>query len=438
MSRTARQDDAARQHHAARRQPLLPALTVALLVLLAVWGLVWAFVYRPPRAERLRVESFREAMDFVQAAFVHEVDRDALYRGAMRGMVESLGDRHSSYLSSSERQSVVDETEGSYVGIGVTIQKMNGATVIVSVAEGGPAEAAGVRPGDGVTHVDGEPVGDLSLPELAEHMRGPEGTRVVVGLVRGEEAEALEVELQRARVELPNVEWSMIEPGLAVVRVRVFDRNCAADLGGALAEALAGRPVGMLLDLRRNNGGLIREAVAAADLFIAGGVIISWRGREPGAEETAPASDAVVVPEDLPLAVLVDATTASSAEILAGALQAAERATLVGTQTHGKGSVTRLHRLPDGSGVMLTVAHYTLSDGRVIEGEGLAPDVVVGEVPPPPERGDRQELVAWEVERRGALNAQFERAVELVLEMAGRASPVDEAAPDGEEAAGDD
>jgi carboxyl-terminal processing protease len=323
------------------------------------------------------------ALAHIENTYVDEVDQDALVHGAIRGMVQTL-DPHSSYLSPDEYRILASDTSGRFGGIGVEIDVRDGWLHVTRVIEGGPAEAAGVQPGDRILAIDGRGARDLPIDEAVRRMRGEPGTRVRVRLRRQGRDDAVDVSITRAIVELRAVEARLLDGGVVYVRLRAFQETTAAELRGALDQAAtraarAGGVRGVLLDLRDNPGGLLQQAVLVSDEFLGSGVIVTTKGRGGAVLDEARARASGTRP-NWPMVVLVNGFTASAAEIVAGALQDHRRAVIVGQRTWGKGSVQNVIELPDQSALKLTVARYYTPSGRSIQATGIEPDVTLDAV----------------------------------------------------------
>lgn len=390
----------------------LPYLTWTLLLLLFAWFLVWWFHYRPTEPEQKQLAAFRRAMRVIPAAYIYEVDQAELYHAAMHGMVASLEDKYSAYIPPRETKRIHEETEGEFGGIGVRVTGGDGEPVIVDVEDDGPARRAGVEAGDVIARVGEEPTAGRTLNDVVDRIRGKVGTTVDLTLRRAAE-ETISVTLERERISFENVTWRMLEDGLAHLQVRSFDKNCSDKVEDALREILREDAVGLVLDVRGNPGGLMDQALRMSDLFLAGGEIVTLRSRERSVKREADTS--VALPADVPAVVLVDDGTGSAAEILAGSLQANGRAVVVGTSTRGKGSVTELIDLRDGSAINLTIGRYVLSGGRLVEGRGIKPDVVAGRLPPRPRDGVEKER-EWLEKYEQSKKEQLTRAVQILKE----------------------
>ena len=349
----------------------------------------------------------------------HFVDREAatderLQTGALSGMVDILGDiGHSRFMTPAMVEDQANYIAGEFEGIGAYVEMRDGFVTIVSPIDNSPAQAAGILPGDVVTAVDGRDVTGLSLQEVVEMILGPAGTPVTLTLFRPETSEELTLTLERARIELQNVTWTLL-PGTTIAQVRIagFSERVADDLAAAIAAAEAQGATGLILDLRNNPGGLLSEAVSVAGRFLPDDTVVVLRQDADGdVTEERTNND---TPTTLPLVVLINQGSASASEIVSGALQDHERATLVGETTFGTGTVLNEFGLSDGSAILLATEQWLTPDGRVIWREGIVPDEVVELTGPVqllvPETAD--DLSAEEV--AASEDAQVLRAVELL------------------------
>lgn len=326
--------------------------------------------------------TFSKVLAHVRASYVDDVDETRLIEGAIRGMVHTL-DPYSAFMTAEEYRVLRADTQGRFGGIGCEVDVRDGVLTVMLPLEGTPAARAGLRPGDRILEIDGEPTERMSLQEAIVRMRGEPGSVVRVVMRRPEEDEPRELLITRAVITVESVEARALEPGIGYVRLRTFQEDTASrlrdeldrlerDAGGALR--------GLVIDLRGNPGGLVDQAVEVSDEFLADGVIVTTRGRGGRliAEERARARGTRAA---YPVVVLVDGQSASASEIVVGALQDHRRAVIVGSRTYGKGSVQNVIELLDGAALKLTVARYHTPSGRCIQGRGIEPDV---EVAPPP------------------------------------------------------
>ncbi len=325
--------------------------------------------------EELR--SFTEVYERVQRDYVESVDDQTLIRNAIRGMLEGL-DPHSAYLDQAEYQQLQEGTRGEFGGLGIEVGLEDGFIKVIAPIDGTPADAAGIQPADLIIRIDGQSVRGLDLQQAVELMRGEPGTEITLGILRDGEDTPLAVTLERAVIRVESVRSRQLEAGFGYLRISQFQSRTGDDL---LSEIDRWRdehgPLdGLVLDLRNNPGGVLDAAVEVADAFLTNGAIVSTDGRVERAEArfTATPNDAL---NGAPLVVLVNAGSASAAEIVAGALQDHRRAVIMGEQTFGKGSVQSILPLRNGSAVKLTTARYYTPDGRSIQAEGIVPDVEI-------------------------------------------------------------
>jgi carboxyl-terminal processing protease len=319
----------------------------------------------------------------VKQAYVDPVDDRKLMQSAIKGLLLDL-DPHSAYLEKSDAQAFDEETNGAYAGIGVEVQlQPDGSIKVVSPIDGTPAARAGIHSGDLIVAVNGKPIAG-NEDDSDEALRGPAGSEVTLTLVRAGLAKPFDVRLRRETIRIASVRGRMLEPGYGYIRVAAFQADTAADfehqLDALQSQAAAGAGGkhlrGLLLDLRSNPGGLLTSAVQIADDLLDAGTIVSTRGRMPISD-----SEFRATPGDrlrgAPLVALVDAGSASAAEVLAGALADNHRARIVGSRTFGKGSVQTLLPLDNGDSIKLTTARYYTPSGKSIQARGIAPDVVL-------------------------------------------------------------
>ncbi len=322
---------------------------------------------------------FWEALQVIQERYVDRsvLDDTSLTYGAIRGMVESLGDTgHTEFLTPEEVQAQQDSLSGTLTGIGVMLGERGGRPVVMSVISGAPAEAAGIRSGDIILAVDGTSAERLGTEGIAERVRGLEGTEVTLTVLHRDVAEPEDITIVRQRIQVEPVSWSFV-PGTMIADVRLiqFSSGAADAVRSALEEAIGQGAQSIVLDVRSNPGGLVDEAVGVASHFMDEGVVYQ---RRDASDATAP----VAVPPDglatdLPLVVLIDLGTASSAEIVSGAIADNERGTLIGEQTFGTGTVLNTIELSDGSAVRVGIERWLTPDGELIFDRGITPDEIV-------------------------------------------------------------
>ena len=360
---------------------------------------------------------FARALSHIEAVHVEEPDQDRLVYGAIRGMVGTL-DPHSSFMDPEEYRILTSDTQGQFGGIGVEIDVRDGWLTVHGVFEGGPADRAGVHPGDRFLSLDGRRARDMPISDAVRIMRGEPGTRVEVGIRREGEDDALRMTLTREVVNVEAVEARILPDRIVYLQIKSFQSTTTEEMRRALDAAVertasSGGVRGVLIDMRRNPGGLLDEAVRVSDEFLDSGVIVSTRGRGGQLLSEARAHRTGTRP-NWPLVVLVDNYTASAAEIVAGALRDHGRAIVVGSRTWGKGSVQNIIELPDGSALKLTVARYYTPSGRSIQAQGIEPDVEVEQL----DEAAARQLVERAVERFS--EASLERHLQSAEEAAGQ------------------
>lgn len=312
----------------------------------------------------------------IKEAYVDEVDDAELMESAIRGLLLDL-DPHSAYLEGEDARAFDESTTGAYAGIGVEVVRLpDGSMRVVAPIDDTPAARAGIRSGDIITAVDGEPLTPASHEGIGP-LRGPPGTSVSMTVVRQDQPLPLEIEVVREEIRITSVRGRLLEPGYGYVRIAAFQVETAADFQGKVRELQQDGPLrGLVLDVRSNPGGLLTSAVQIADDLLEEGRIVSTRGRHPISE-----TEFTATPGDLldgaPVVVIVDAGSASASEVLAGALGEHGRARIVGSRTFGKGSVQTVLPLDNGDAVKLTTARYYTPRGRSIQARGIDPDVVL-------------------------------------------------------------
>ncbi len=328
---------------------------------------------------------FARALAHIEMSWVETADQDELIYGAIRGMVKTL-DPHSTFMDPDEYRILTNDTQGHFGGIGVEIEARDGWLTVLGVFDDGPADRAGVLPGDRILLIEGRSARDLPISDAVRVMRGEPGTAVRVRIRREDVEDPIDLVLTREVIQVDAVEARLLSDRVLYLRLKSFQETTTGELRRALDTASAeaepyGGLRGVLLDMRYNPGGLLNEAVLVSDEFLDHGVIVSTRGRGGQLLHEARASSSGTRP-DWPMVILVNGYTASAAEIVAGALRDHERAIIVGMRTFGKGSVQNIIELPDGSAMKLTIARYYTPSGRSIQARGIEPDMEVDQLTP--------------------------------------------------------
>jgi carboxyl-terminal processing protease len=406
---------------------VLPLLAITLLVGTGGGLLAGYFLNRPAPAacpERQEVceefAVFWEAWRLARERYVEPeaLDPAVMTAGAVNGMLDTLGDEgHTRFLSAEEAQEWDESLRGSFEGIGAYIDVRDGQTVIVAPIEGSPAERAGILAGDVIVAVNGESTSGWGVDELRTAVRGPKGTDVTLSVVHPGETDPVDVVITRDEVIVPSVTWRMLPDDVALVRLSSFDDNAGNELRDALSAAQEQGARAVVLDLRNNPGGLLDQAIEVASQFLPRGTAVLIEESREGARETTTARGGGVALE-LPLVVLINENSASSAEIVSGALQDAERAVLVGETTIGTGTVLTPFRLSDGSRLLLGTQQWLTPEGRLIRRQGIEPDELVVLAPevPPLSPAEAAQLSADEL--RASDDLQLTRAIELASQAA--------------------
>ena len=318
-------------------------------------------------------EVVTEAWDIIFQDYVDRdnLDASALSEAAIRSMVETLDDPYTSYLDAENYQLALTSLEGKFEGIGAYIGTSDDQQIIIAPIADSPAAEAGIRAGDSILEIDGKPTSGMSLTEAVLLVRGPKGTSVSLLILHQGETEPVDIEIERAEVEVNSVYFEM-RGDIAYINITHFSSRTDAELLPVLESVALEEATGIVLDLRSNPGGLLPTVVDVASRFLTEGTVVDVVDNQ--GEHTIMSAESRQVTTDLPMVVLVDEFSASGSEVLAGALQDHEQATIAGTTTFGKGSVNVLRELSDGSGLYITTGRWLTPNGRLIEGRGITPD----------------------------------------------------------------
>ena len=378
----------------------LLAASIATLVLFSLRQDVGAAASNSTETYK-QLNLFGEVFERVRAEYVDDVSDDSLVESAINGMLTSL-DPHSNYLNTKNFNDMKVQTRGEFGGLGIEVSMENGLVKVVSPIDDTPAARAGLKPGDLITHLDGDPVQGMTLPEAVEKMRGPVSSEIKL-TIRREGREPFDVKLIRATIKIQSVRSHLEGDNIAYIRITTFNEQTDVGLNNAmknLKQQGGGKLLGVVLDLRNDPGGLLDQAVAVADAFLEKGEIVSTRGRrsEDAQRYNARPGD---IAAGLPVAVLINGGSASASEIVAGALQDHHRAILLGTRSFGKGSVQTIIPLPGHGAMRLTTARYYTPSGRSIQAKGIDPDIVIeaAKIEKTPEKGEAKVATASDLKR---------------------------------------
>src|SRR5277367_3617395 len=327
-----------------------------------------------------QLDLFSDAFERVRADYVRPVQDSELINAAIQGMVSNL-DPHSSYMDAKMYGDMQITTHGQFGGVGIEVTQEDGLIKVISPIDGTPASKAGIKSGDRIAAIDGNPIAGLALNEAIDKMRGPAGSKITLTILRDGEKKPFDVTLVRAIVSVDSATWRR-EGDIGYVRLPGFNEQTADGLEKAvraLKKEIGPGIKGYVLDLRNNPGGLLDQAIQVSDDFLGAGEIVSTRGRHPEDTQRYDAKGGDIT-DGKPLVVLVNGGTASASEIVSGALQDHKRATIIGMTSFGKGSVQTIIPLGEGGGALrLTTARYFTPSGHSIQAQGIIPDIAVAQ-----------------------------------------------------------
>jgi carboxyl-terminal processing protease len=325
-----------------------------------------------------QLDLFGEVFERVRADYVENVSDEQLVEAAINGMLSAL-DPHSSYMNAKNFGEMEVQVRGEFGGLGIEVTMENGTVKIVSPIDDTPAAKAGIKPGDLILAIDGDPVMGMSLNDAVTKMRGPIDSEIKLTLQRGS-GKPFDVKLKRAEIKIQSVKYRMEGNDIGYIRISSFNEQTDAGIHAAFDafhRQAGNKLIGVVLDLRNNPGGLLDQAIAVSNDFIPRGEIVSTRGRHPEDAQRYDAKPANDISNGVPVVVLINGGSASASEIVAGALQDHHRAVLLGTRSFGKGSVQTIIQLPGHGAIRLTTARYYTPSGRSIQARGIDPDIVV-------------------------------------------------------------
>jgi carboxyl-terminal processing protease len=367
-------------------------------------------------------DQFMAVFERVKADYVDKVDDKTLIKGAIDGMLASL-DPHSSYMDAHDFKNMQSTTEGNYGGLGLTVQMDEGAVKVVAASEDTPAFRAGLKSGDYITNLDGNLIYGDSLDQSVDKMRGTPGTKIRLTVVRPGRDKPFDVTLTREIINIQLVKSKVVN-NVGIIKINGFSKPTGPGVEKAIADIdkqTGGHTLGYVIDLRNNPGGLLDQAIEVSDIFLDHGEIVSQRGREKSEIERYFAESKVRgdLTHGAPIVVLVDAGSASAAEIVAAALQDQRRAIVLGERSFGKGSVQTLLPLSDDTALRLTTARYYTPSGRSVQEGGVEPDIRVPQLSDPDYK-DRPRLREADLKRHLLNQAKVDNSI---LENDAKADP---------------
>ena len=331
---------------------------------------------------------FSAVLDKVREEYVEVPSDTQLAESSIEELLDNL-DPHSTYLDADDYEALQGKTSGDPGGLGIDINMDQGAVEVIATLDGSPARKAGIQTGDKITSIDYQSTTDMSLDEVIQTLRGAQGSEIVLSVVR-DPSQHLEFNLQREEPAKSSVRSLILDEGIGYIRISTFQAETSQEFISAINKLQDEEPLeGLVLDLRNNPGGLMPVSVEVADSLIDQGLLLYTEGRKPKANQQYYATYGDLI-NGAPIVVLINGGSASASEIVAGALQDQERATIIGTQSFGKGSVQSVIPLGDGRGIKLTTAHYLTPSGRFIHGQGIEPDIIIEQIDQQPGSNDNQ------------------------------------------------
>ncbi|MFH0912515.1 MAG: S41 family peptidase [Patescibacteria group bacterium] len=320
---------------------------------------------------------YEDVISLLQEKYYGDIDQLNLLYGSIKGAVDSLGDHYTSFSTPAESKEFFTNLNGIYEGIGVEMDDIDGQLVVITPMEGSPAQKAGIKPRDTIMAIDGRITIGLGLDGAVQLIQGARGSQVTLIISREGEANPLEFVVTRGLIKIPSVTLVSFEDQLAVIEITKFSSDTEKLFRNVVSTIVKGGVTGIVLDLRNNPGGFLDVGVKVVNEFMFDGMIVEERFKD--GRVTPFYADGSGKLSDIPVVVLVNDGSASAAEILAGALKDNGRATIVGTNTYGKGSVQEIEEMPDGSALRITVAHWYTPSGKSISQGGIKPDILIEE-----------------------------------------------------------
>ncbi len=367
-----------------RSRVVIVLVTIIILAFLTVFGMAWlqkASAVSDKTYEYL--ELYNQVLSIVDNEYVEDVSVKKLVYGAIDGMLGEL-DPHTAFLPKEDYQEMREDISGEFGGLGIEISIRDNKLTVINPIEDTPAWRAGLESGDVISHIEDEPTRGMKLHQAVQKMRGPVGTEITISVKREGWDEPRDFTIRREIIKIRSVkEVKLMDGDVGYIRMITFTDDTSKDLRKAIEQLNKdsdGGMEGLILDLRNNPGGPLKQAVKAADLFVKEGKIVEVRGRNKS--NTLYSHKSGTIDKGLRVLVLINHHTASAAEIVSGALQDHGKAVLLGSRSFGKGSVQQLKNLKDGSGLKITTAYYYLPSGRLIQENGIPPDVTVPELSP--------------------------------------------------------
>lgn len=363
---------------------------VAICLAISFGGIVSGFigtqtVLAVTKSRFEKLELFNKVLYLIESHYYREVDTDKLIQGAIRGMMDTL-DPHTTFLDEELFARMQEDTSGEFGGLGLEVTQKDGIIIVITPVEDSPAFKAGIRPADKIVEINHDSVIGMGLNKAVDMMKGKAGTSINLGVVREGQQGVIYFDVTRQMIKKNAVKAAIVRDEFIHIRLTQFMKDVGDQIAGKLVELekeihkKKGELKGIVLDLRSNPGGLLDEAVSVSSIFLKNGVVVSTEGRDKNQKDIRYVKKTGHKELTVPLVVLVNGSSASASEIVAGALQDQQRAIIMGVQTFGKGSVQTISKIDDKTGVKLTIAQYMTPKGRKIQAIGIKPDVIIEEV----------------------------------------------------------
>ena len=331
-----------------------------------------------------QLELFNKVLYLIETQYYREVSTEKLVEGALKGMMETL-DPHSTFLNKDFFAKMQSDTAGEFGGLGIEVTQKDGVIIVVTPIDDTPAYKAGIRSKDKIVEIDHEPIIGLSLEQVIERMRGKVGQKITLGIAREGEDSVKQFTLKREIIKVESVKSALLQDNYVYIRLTQFQKRASESVEKALKKLEAdakknGGVKGIILDLRSNPGGLLDQAVDLSSIFLKEGIVVSTESRDPQNKDIRYVKKSGFKDLTTPMIVLINGSSASASEIVAGALQDYKRAIIMGSQSFGKGSVQTVAQLDKETGVKLTIAQYMTPLNRRIQAVGISPDVIIDDI----------------------------------------------------------
>ncbi len=342
-------------------------------------------VYAKKQRSRYKtLELFSKVLHLIETQYYRPVDTQKVIQGALKGMMDTL-DPHSMFLDEEYFKKMKEDTQGEFGGLGIEVTQKDGIIVVITPIDDSPAAKAGIKPGDRIIELNHESLLGLTLDQSMDKMRGKPGTSLLLGIKREGQRGLIHIKIKRGIIKTNPVKFTLLKRNYGYIRLAQFQQNAGKFVTNALKKLTQqakkqGGLKGIILDLRQNPGGLLSEAVNVSSIFLQKGVVVTTEGRNPKNREIHYVKKKGFKDTKTPLIVLINASTASASEIVAGALQDYHRAVIMGENSFGKGSVQTIAKIDEHTGLKLTIAQYLTAKGRRIQAIGIKPDIELSEV----------------------------------------------------------